>query len=354
MFRRTQQRWLRSAFVVGALLATALLGGATRAEPVTLRMASVAPDGTAWAREVRAFAREIESATGGDVHVKWYLGGIAGDEAAELDRLRRGLLDGIGGSSFCERLAPSMQVIHVIGLYNDRAEVAYVLRSLKPLFDEEFKRSGSEELATSVFGGEILFSRQPVHTLADFRRLRWWTWDSAGAVQIWRITMPEMGAHTVPGRLEDVAPLYTQGQVDGFIAVPSVALGFQWSPLASYYSDLKTAMVPACLVVASSALDPLPLNHQRAIRAAGAKLQLRWDDVTATLDTALTEGLFEKQGLKRVNPSNELRSEFFAAARHAREVLGDRLVARALLERVEALINEYRVNRPHAQAAPRR
>src|SRR4030095_14718138 len=71
------------------LLAIALLATspARANEPVTLRMASVAPDGAAWAREFKAFAREVAASTQGQVQIKWYLGGIAGDELRQHERV---------------------------------------------------------------------------------------------------------------------------------------------------------------------------------------------------------------------------------------------------------------------------
>jgi TRAP-type C4-dicarboxylate transport system substrate-binding protein len=327
-------------------LAGLLVAGSALADPVTLRMASIAPDGTAWAREVRAFQREIETGTHGAVSVKWYLGGIAGDEVRELERARAGQLDGIGGSSFCERLAPSMLVTHLVGLYRDRDEAAHVISSLRPTFEAEFRKAGFTSLATSVFGTEVLFSRQPVRTMAEFRAQRWWTWNASNFDQIWQMTMPELGAHAVPAALDQLQPIYQQRGVDGFVAVPSVALGFQWSPMATYFTDLTTALVPACLVLSSSALDALPLEQQQVVRTAGAKLNMRWNEVTASLDHALLNGLFEKQGLKKVPATRELRTEFFAAAKAARDKLGERLVPRALLAQVEKYLESYRATHP--------
>jgi TRAP-type C4-dicarboxylate transport system substrate-binding protein len=42
------------------LLALCMLAGAARAEgPIVIRLASAAPDGTSWAREFSAFARNV-------------------------------------------------------------------------------------------------------------------------------------------------------------------------------------------------------------------------------------------------------------------------------------------------------
>src|SRR5438067_456169 len=110
-----------------ALLAVAILplavGASTNAaaEPLVLRMASVAPDGTAWARELKAFGREVQSVTANEVQIKWYLSGIAGDELRTNERIQRDQLDGmVSGGILCQRLAPSLRAVALAGQFRDR------------------------------------------------------------------------------------------------------------------------------------------------------------------------------------------------------------------------------------------
>ena len=46
----------------------------------TIKFATLAPEGTTLMKEMRAFADEVEKATGGAVKFKFYSGGISGDE----------------------------------------------------------------------------------------------------------------------------------------------------------------------------------------------------------------------------------------------------------------------------------
>src|SRR5437879_2846744 len=96
------------------LALTTMLGLTTStpatAEPIVLRMAAVAPEGTAWAREGHALERDIAELTHGQVRIKWYLNGIAGDEMTMLDRIRREQLDGVASAGMmCQKLAPTMR-----------------------------------------------------------------------------------------------------------------------------------------------------------------------------------------------------------------------------------------------------
>jgi TRAP-type C4-dicarboxylate transport system substrate-binding protein len=324
------------ALLLGALSAVAYADG------ITLRFATQTPDGTAWAREMRAFAREVEAGTNGEVRLKWYWGGVAGDEAAELTRVRRGQLDGMGGSLSCLLLAPSTRVFQVVGLIQNRKEAAYVLGELKPIIDEEYRKSGFVHLATAVTGTNILFSRRPIRSMAEFRAQRWWVWDG---LPILRATMPLIGAQTVVSPIEHLTMLYRRGMVDGFIAVPAATLAWQWSTLAEHFTDLNIGILPACLVLSNSAMDPLHIDQQQVIRAAAAKLRVRWNEVNASLEEALIDGLFQKQGLGKETVSAEFRADFSAAARAAMEGLNEELIPAALIAKTKALLVRYRVVR---------
>src|SRR5690242_13263013 len=94
---------LRALF--GSLLLCSLVAAA-HAEPRVIRMGLVAPEGTEWARIMRAVGREVERDTQGQVQMRFYMGGIAGDELTTADRIRRGQLDGsVSGGMLCQELS---------------------------------------------------------------------------------------------------------------------------------------------------------------------------------------------------------------------------------------------------------
>jgi TRAP-type C4-dicarboxylate transport system substrate-binding protein len=327
-------------FLRACIYATVLAAVPARAAPGhVLRLATVAPDGSAWAREFRAFARDVEASTGGAVGIKWYFGGIAGEEPAVADRIARDQLDGVlSGGVLCQQLAPSLRVLNVLGLIHSREEAAYVAGRLLPALEEEFHGRGYTSLAVATVGPAVLFTREPVRSLADLRRLRVWFWEFEGM----RMHLSEMGIPAVALPLERAGAAYDLGRVDGFLAVPQAALAFQWSAQARYVSDLRIALLVGCLVVANRAFDELPLEAQAALRAAGAKLRARVEEVGRAQDEALLGSLFARQGLRPMPVSDEFRSEFLQAARAARERLGERLVPLKLLARVVEMLADYR------------
>jgi len=304
-----------------------------------LRMSTMAPDGTAWAREIKAFAREVAEATQNEVSFKFYFGSIAGDDLHALERVKRDQLDGVGAVGACEALAPSMRVLHLPSLYRNPDEVRHVAGLLRPSLEEEFAKEGFVYLGHSIIGQILFAGRQPIRTVADLKKARLWTWDSD---TVTREVMREMGFALVPAPIDNAGSLYTDGRVDGFVAIPAAMLAFQWSAQARYVSDVKASYMIACMVLTQKSMSKLPLLQQQIIRAATAKLSARMEAVGAEQDEKLLGGLFGRQGLSPSPVSESVRAEFWKEARAAADRLGDKLVPASLAKRVNELLAEYR------------
>jgi TRAP-type transport system periplasmic protein len=326
-----------------ALFFALVAGGIARAEPqVVLRFGTVAPDGTGWARIAKQTAVELGSATRGQVVTKWYFGGIAGNELQMLERVRKEQLDAIvSGGMLCERLSPSMRVMRTVGLFQTRDESGYVAGRLKSLFDEEFRKQGFVNLGDVGIGPDMVFSREPIRSMGDLQRVPLWTWNLD---DVFVATWPKLGVHVVPLPIEDAYRAYDSHKVDGFIAVPTAALGFQWSTEARYVTDLRVAFLRACVLISTRAFDPLPLEARNALLNSSARGMSQLEEMGRMSDEQLLGKLFAKQGLKTVPVTEAFRAEFFAQARTAREQLAasGSLVRPELLQRVLTLLADYR------------
>jgi TRAP-type transport system periplasmic protein len=335
--------------LLGVILLSGI--GSAQADPIRLRMAALAPEGTAWAREMHALARDIEAETHGQVELKWYLGGIAGDELTVIDRIRRGQLDGTAGALFCERLAPSFRVGRIVGLIKTRDESMAVVAHLRNQLDREFTRSGFVALGIATFGNMMLLTRHPVRSLADLKRQHLWVYDLD---ELLLKMMSAMGVATVALPVPDALKAYDEGRVDGFITSPTVALAFQWSSRVRYYTDLTVSILPGCMVVAQRAFDALPIEHQRAVRSASAKFVARFEAVGRMQEQQLLGGLFDRQGVRRVEVDPAARVDFFEAASIARAHIEPTLVDPSLLNRVLSFLADYRAMRDSERSSVKR
>ncbi|HEY2745070.1 MAG TPA: TRAP transporter substrate-binding protein DctP [Polyangia bacterium] len=308
-----------------------------RAQTV-IRMATPVPEGTLWWREIHAFQQQVEKETGGQLRLKIYFGGIAGDEMQMLERVKRDQLDGVfSGGMMCMRAAPSMRVMRVLGLFQGRGELNYVLGRLKPVLDEEFRRSGFVNLGLVGIGPELIFSRRPLRTLAEAKATRLWTWGDDNTLSP---GLDGLGFSTVRADLPEAGRLYDAGKVDGFVAAPAAALAFQWSTRAKYLLPLRLASLDACILISNRAFDPLPEAWKAIVRNAAAKAASLCEEMGREQDDALLGGLFAKQGLTILPLLPATVSQFFFESRALRDRLP--LVPAELLERVLTLLADYR------------
>ena len=220
-----------------AALATvlALPATLTGSEPLfRLRFATIAPEGTAWAREVKAFSREIETNSGGRIAMHVYLGGVAGDDSEMGRRMRKDQLDGgLSAGMLCQEVAPAFAVFRIPGLVQDRDEERYVQTRLFPTMREQARHNGMVLLTTGSLGNDVFLSRVPIDSMETLRKLRLWQWElDRTAVAFTRA----MGMQPVTLPVNDAGKAYENGQTDGFIAVPSAVFGFQWFSRKVYMS----------------------------------------------------------------------------------------------------------------------
>ena len=319
-----------------ALASASALG----AEPRELKLASITPDGTYWSRELRATSQAVEAGTDGAVRIKLYLGAVAGDETEMAARIAKGQLDGIGSAGvMCDMVSPTLRAISIPGLFTTRAEAIAVSQKLRATMDEEAQRAGYALLGVATLGQDVLFTKKPVRSLAELRALKLWRWDGDDTGIA---TARAMGLHVVPTPVHEAMAAMEAGRLDGFMAIPTAALAFQWSTRTRYLTSLRSGHLNGCILVANRAFDRLSIEHQQVVRAAVSKLAVRFEEISQREDEELVGGLFARQGLAVATPSPAFRADFFAAAGKARAALSDSVMPHAVVERVLKALSEVR------------
>lgn len=294
-----------------SLAALLLLSSVARAEP-PLRVGTLVPDGTAWARELKAFAREVES--GAALKVKFYWGGIAGDEREMVSRARRGQLDGVAGATVCTELAPSLKVTRLQGLFPNRDEHERLARQI-PGVEAEFKKSGFVSLGLAGMGPSVVFTRAPVQSWEELKKLRLWRWDLDPVA--WQQDRA-MGLTVVPLSVDAAAAAFDAGKVDGFVALAASALAFQWQSRAPVILPLELDYLQACLVFTQAAWDALSIEARQTIQSAGGKLTQRMQLVGRDADHTVLSGALMGHGVRATAVPPALHDAFFGAARSTR------------------------------------
>jgi len=304
-----------TAMVVFLLLST-LLGprwvGAQ--SPVIIKLATLAPDGSAWMQVVKAAADEAQQKTGNAVQFKIYPGGVMGDERDMVRKMHIGQIHAaMLSSASLASLFSDVDVLQIPFLFNSYPEADFVVGKMGEGFKRGLEQNGYVALGWSEAGFTYLMSTVPVDSLEHLRKAKVWIWsDSPMAKAIFE----EAGVSGVPLTITDVLVGLQTGLVEVVYAPPSVAIALQWFTRIKYLTDAPLNYMLGGLVVKKEAFDKISPDHQAVVKEVFQRHMMRLKEVIrAENQEALT--VMQKQDLKVVAPGKAQLAEFKAISENA-------------------------------------
>jgi TRAP-type C4-dicarboxylate transport system substrate-binding protein len=278
-------------------LLSILLLGLALAAPVaaqTLKIATLAPDGSAWMRELRAAAAEVRQGTAGRVEVKFYPGGVMGNDAVVLRKMRLGQLQGgVLTASELSLVYPDAPVYSLPFLFKDWAQVDQARREVDPLLAKGFEQRGLRMLGVSGVGFAYLMGDKPLRSQADMAGIKLWVPQNDNiAIR----TFKAGGISPIPLPLGDVFTSLQTGMVDTVANTPSGAIALQWHGKLKSMVDLPLTFVVGFLVVDDKAWKKLSPADQAVLSKAFADAARRMDANVRRDDVAALAAM-RKQGL---------------------------------------------------------
>jgi len=222
-----------------AAAAAVLIGAAGAAQAEEWRIATLAPDGSAWMKILGRGAEELSKATTGRVSIKYYPGGVQGDEKDVVAKMQLGQLDGgafttIGLSMVDE----SIRVIELPMLFKNVEEMDYVRKKMWPTFQARFEKKGYRLGEPGDVGFLYFYSANPIKSIEDLTRAKVWLW---GEDKIVKAMFRKMGVNGVPMGVPDVLPALNTGRINACYASPLAAVALQWYTKVKYSTSMPMA-----------------------------------------------------------------------------------------------------------------
>ncbi len=306
----------------------------------TIKIATLAPDGSAWMRELRAAAAEVKAGTAGRVDVRFYPGGVMGNDAVVLRKMRLGQLQGgILTSSELSLVYPDSPVYSLPFLVSSWDEIEHVRKTVDPMLAKGFEERGIRMLGVSGLGFAYLMGDKPLGTAADMAgRKLWVPQNDAVASRIFEMG----GVSTIPLPIGDVFTSLQTGLVDTVVNTPSGAVVLQWHGKMKHMVDLPLTFVVGFLVVDDKAWKKLAPADQAVLAKAFADAGRRMDVNTRRDDAAALEAM-KKQGLK-VAPMDPAEARRWQAlgAQLITEMEAEKKISPELLAAVRRALAEHR------------
>lgn len=299
------------------LLAALLLTGSAQAA-TTIKIATVAPDGTAWMREMRAGADQVKKDTDGRVEIKYYPGGVMGDEPTVMRKIRIGQLQGgafTGGElSLVDKDA---QVYSLPFLFKTQEEVDKVRAQLDPLLKASFAKAGFDVAGISGGGFAYLMSVKDIKNKDDLKAAKVWV---PQGDRVAEAGFKAGGVTPISLPLADVYTSLQTGLIDTVANTPAGAIAFQWHTKVRHMVDLPITYVVGILVIDKKIVDALSPADQKAVNddlaAAFAHLEKINRDDNAQAKLAL-----QKQGVEIFTPNAAEAASWDAVGAEARKQL---------------------------------
>jgi TRAP-type C4-dicarboxylate transport system substrate-binding protein len=323
---------------VGLAFGPAEVGAQTH----TLKLATVAPKGTPWAKLLINFKRAVEKKSKGRLVVKLYLGGTMGDENATVRQAARGRIQGVGVSTgSMATLVPELNAVEIPFMFRSAQEADYVLdKKLTGPMEKLFRDRGLvlgfwSENGFRHFGS----TDRPINNPSDLRNRKMRSQESFVHIEMWKAL--SSSAQAIP-TTEVITALKT-GTVDGFDQALLYAIAAGWHNSIKHLTLSGHIYQPAVIAYNKDWFDGLPKDLQTMILAEGRKLVRAGRASIRKLNPELVQ-IIAGVGVKihKLSPAARKKFEKETAVVRERFRATQGRKAAKILDLVEAGVAEYR------------
>lgn len=300
---------MKQLFLIMVLLAAALPSQAT-----TLKIATLLPDGTSVMQAMRAGGKEIEGLTEGRVKFKFYPGGVMGNDASVMRKMRIGQLHGGAFTSgTMADLYPDAQIYSLPFLLNNKAEVDHIRGKFDAEIFAGLEKAGMVPMGLATGGFAYLMSQQPIRKMSDLGDKKLWLPQGDKLIGI---AIEEIGANGVPLGLGDVYTGLQTGLIDTAGTSPAGAIALQWYTQVKYVTDYPLGYLGGWLAIGAKAWKKLSPADQKIVKDVWARVYAKIDSETwAGSDNAIDA--LKNQGIEFVPVDADDKLNWQAATERA-------------------------------------
>ncbi|MCP4135429.1 MAG: ABC transporter substrate-binding protein [bacterium] len=306
---------------------------------LTIRIGSIAPDGSPWDIALKKMGKEWKRISGGKIKVKIYPGGIVGSEPDMIRKIRIGQLQGaIFTGVGMSKISPQIISLSLPLLVHSDKELDYLLKKNAPTFEGLIEKKGFKVLTWSKAGWVHFFSNKKVVYPKDLKKLKLSVGvGDAKMLQAWRA----IGFQAVPLSTKDVMTGLQSGMVDAFYAPPLVAAAFQWFGLAKNMCKIKVAPVIGGVVISKKTWRKIPNDIKPQLLASARKISKGLYRKSIKLEKRAMRTM-KKHGLKVRHVPRKARRKWQKEAAKCYNVFVGKTFSRKLFLKLKKDLREYR------------
>jgi TRAP-type C4-dicarboxylate transport system substrate-binding protein len=313
--------------VLALALATSVGLGA--AEPVIIKLATFAPTGSTWHKAIMEMGAAWSKRTEGRVSLKVYGNGEQGNESA-LVKLMRPAVGQLQAALLTQpALTEIDDVFEAFGIpffFESNAEFEFVLSKMTPLVKDRLRARGFVLVHWGNGGWIQIFSKKPVHTLADLKQLKLYTTEGNDRMVQW---YKRNGFHPVALSYNDIpAQLKLRtGMIEAAPSPPYAAVALRFYLDAPNMLQLSVGPLVGATIMTTEAWNLISEADRAKLLDVAAETERKLAVAVPKLDAdSIAE--MQKNGLSVMTVENAALAEFHdAASELARNMRGSMVPA---------------------------
>jgi TRAP-type C4-dicarboxylate transport system substrate-binding protein len=280
-----------------ALAALVAALAAPAAAQVTIKLGTLAPQGSTWHELLKELGQKWEQASGGKVKLKVYAGGVQGSEGdmvrkMGINQLQAASITNIG----MHDVIAEPQALAVPFLFADTAEMDCAFQKVRGRIEGALAEKGLLALQWSNVGEFRLFCNAPYKSPAEMKDAKVFCWEGDPKSEAaWRAS----GYRPVVLSSADVYPSFQTGMVDCTTNVPLYVLTTRVFEKAKYMMDASWGTLIGATLIRKDAWEKIDPALRPQLQAIAVELGKRVDSEVAKLNADAIAAM-KKQGLTSV------------------------------------------------------
>lgn len=307
--------------------------GVAQEEPAakTISIATLAPPGSTWMKVFEAWNREVRRRSNKTLQLRFYPGGVQGDESEVIRKIRSGRLDGaaVTAVGLAQIHRPAL-VFQMPGILRTYEQLDAARAAITPEMNPKFGEGGFHLLGWADVGQSRVFSTHAVAKPGDLGPRKPWVWrDDLVLPEFFKVVK----SNPVPLQLPEVLGALQTNRVDTVITTPVAAVSLQWSSRVTHMMDFPLTTVIGGTVMGKKQWDALSPEHKTIMTETATQFHaLARKNLRADEQKALAT--LKERNIKVITPSEADKNEWLKVGAEVRKRLVGQVADQALVDRV--------------------
>jgi len=274
-------------------LAALLLAPAAFAQKVTIKLGTLAPQGSTWHQLLKEMAEKWSEASGGKVKLKVYAGGTQGSEGDMLRKMGVGQLQAASITNVgMHDIVAEPMVFSTPGMVDEK-DFNAIFPRVEQQLDQRFEEKGYVVLHWAQVGTIYLFCSRGYATPEAASDAKFFAWDGdPGSIEAFKL----VGFRPVVLASTDIVPSLQTGMINCVSQAPAYVLTARLFEKANHMIDYPWAYLIGATVVKKDAWDKVPADLRPKLLEIARNLGKQIDAEAKRLNDDAIAAM-KKQGL---------------------------------------------------------